>query len=64
MGKINKFLLMVIAMVGIMIAAVGIDMGVKHYNDQKWEKERVARYEQAYADVADIQMKISQLAQD
>lgn len=40
MGKINKFLLMVIAMVGIMIAAVGIDMGVKHYNDQKWEKER------------------------
>lgn len=64
MGSVNKFLLMVIAMVGIMIAAVGIDRGVKHYNDQKWEKERVARYEQAYADVADIQMKISQLAQD
>ncbi|MDE7334646.1 MAG: hypothetical protein K2O16_20930 [Lachnospiraceae bacterium] len=64
MGNINRFLLMVIAMVGIMIAAVGIDIGVKHYNDQKWEKERVARYEQAYADVADIQMTISQLAQD
>lgn len=64
MGKINKILLMAIAMMGIMIAAVGIDRGVKHYNDQKWEKERVARYEQAYADVADIQMKISQLAQD
>lgn len=64
MGKINKFLLMVIAMVMIMIAAVGIDKGLQHYNARKWETERVARYEQARADVADMQLTISQLSQD
>lgn len=64
MGKINKFLLMVIAMVMIMIAAVGIDKGLQHYNARKWETERVARYEQARADVADMQLTISQLSQN
>ena len=50
MGKINKFLLMIIAMMMIMITAVGIDKGLQYYNARKWETERVARYEQARAD--------------
>ena len=64
MGKINRVLLMVIAMIAIMIAAVGIDKGMKFYNAKKWEKERVERYEMARADVAQIQMTISELSQD
>lgn len=63
MGKINKALLMVIAMVLIMIAAVGIDKGVQHYHAAKWERERVERYEIARADVNQIQMTISQVSQ-
>lgn len=55
---------MVIAMFAIMIAAVGIDKGMKVYNAKKWEKERVERYEMARADVAQIQMTISELSQD
>ncbi len=64
MEKINKFLLMVIAMVAIMITAVGLDRGLKAYDAKKWEKERVARYEQARADVTDMQMTISELSKD
>ena len=64
MGKLNKILLMVIAMVAIMIAAVGIDKGMEYYSAKKWEKERVERYEMARADVAEIQMTISELSQD
>ena len=64
MEKVNKFLLMVIAMVIIMITAVGIDKGLKYYEAQKWEKERVARYEQARAEVADMQLTISELSKD
>lgn len=64
MGKINRFLLMLIAMGAIMIAAVGIDRGMKYYNARKWEAELVARYEQARADVADIEMTISQISHD
>ncbi len=64
MGKINRFLLMLIAMMMIMIAAVGIDRGMKYFNAQRWEKERVARNEQIHADAAEIQLTISQLAND
>jgi len=64
MGKINRVLLMLIAMGAIMLAAVGIDRGMQHVRDQKLEAERLARYEKAYADVADIEMTISQLAHD
>lgn len=64
MGKINKLLLMLIAMVAIMIAAVGIDRGIEYLEARKWEKERVQRYEEAYAEVADIQVTISELSQD
>lgn len=64
MEKINKFLLMVIAMMVIMVAAVGIDKGLKQIEAQKWEKERVARYEQARAEVSDMQLTISELSKD
>ena len=55
---------MVIAMVVIMIAAVGIDKGMKYYEDRKWEKERIYHYEQARADIANIQTRISELSSD
>lgn len=55
---------MVIAMMVIMIAAAGIDKGLKYYENQKWEKERVARYEQARAEVTDMQLTISELSKD
>lgn len=64
MGKVNKLLLMLIAMVAIMIVAVGIDKGTEYLEDRKWEKERVQRYEEAQAQVSDIQVTISELSKD
>lgn len=64
MGKINRVLLMLIAMGVIMLAAVGVDRGMQYFERQRLEEERLARYEQAYADVADIEMTISELARD
>lgn len=64
MEKINKILLMVIAMVAIMITAVGIDRGVQYYNTWKWREEQVQRYETARADVAQMQVTIGELSQD
>ena len=64
MEKVNKVLLLMIAMAAIMLAAVGIDRGMQAYDAWKWESERLVRYEQAYADVADMQVTISQLSQD
>lgn len=64
MEKVNKFLFMLIAMATIMLAAVGIDKGMQAYDTWKWKSERLVRYEQAYADVTDMQMTISQLSQD
>lgn len=54
---------MLIAMVAIMIVAVGIDKGTEYFENKKWEKERVQRYEEAYAEVSDIQVTISELSQ-
>ena len=56
MGKVNRFLMMLIAMGAIMIAAVGIDRGLKYYNTRKWEADLHERYEQARADVASIEI--------
>lgn len=56
--------MMLIAMGAIMIAAVGIDRGIKLYNTRKWEAELHERYEQARADVASIEMTISQISND
>lgn len=64
MSKVNKLLLMLIAMVAIMIVAVGIDKGTEYLEARKWEKERVQRYEEAYAEVSNIQVTISELSKD
>lgn len=64
MGKVNRVLLMLIAMVAIMITAVGINRLVEQRSMQQWAKERRERYEEARADVAKIQMTISELSQD
>lgn len=55
---------MLIAMVAIMIAAVGIDRAVQYSGTRKWAKERRERYEVARAEAAQIQMTISELSQD
>lgn len=64
MNGINKFMLMLIAMVAIMLIAVGIDKGYEFYQDVKWEKERVAAYEQAKAEVETMQETIQTLSQN
>ena len=64
MGKANKVLLMLIAMVAIMIMAVGINRVMEHYSTAKWVKEQRERCEETRADVAQIQMTISELSQD
>lgn len=64
MGKANKVLMMLIAMVVIMITAVGINRVMEHHATEQWAKERRERYEQARAEVAQIQMTISELSQD
>jgi len=64
MNGINKFMLMLIAMVAIMLIAVGIDKGYEYYKDVKWERERVAAYEQAKADVEAMQETIQTLSQN
>ena len=64
MNRINKILLMIIAMVIIMIAAVGIDKAYDSYEAKRWEKERVEIYETARADIADMQATIQTLAHD
>lgn len=64
MGKANRVLLMLIAMVAIMITAVGINRLAQQHSTEQWAKERRERYEEARADVAEIQMTISELSQD
>lgn len=64
MGKANRVLFMLIAMVAIMITAVGINRVVQYHDTKQWAEERRERYEQARAEVAQIQMTISELSQD
>lgn len=64
MNRINKFLMMLIAMVAIMITAVGIDKGIKIYEMKQWQKERVAYYEEARKSMEQIQTTIQSLASD
>lgn len=64
MGKANRVLMMLIAMVVIMITAVGINRVMERHATEQWAKERRERYEQARAEVAQIQMTISELSQD
>ncbi len=64
MNKMNKLLLMLIAMMAIMILALGIDKAYDYLQDLKWEKERVKAYEQARLDIENIQMTIEELSAD
>ncbi len=57
-------MLMLIAMVAIMLIAVGIDKGYNYYQDIKWEKERVTAYEEAKAEVETMQATIETLSKD
>ncbi|MGN1181330.1 MAG: GDSL-type esterase/lipase family protein [Suilimivivens sp.] len=64
MSKVNKALGMLIAMVAIMIMAVGIDRGMKHFEQKQWEKEKEIFNEEARADIADVQATIKTLSED
>lgn len=64
MNKVNRFLLMLIAMAAIMLLAVGVDKGMKFYEHKKWESEREAYYEQARTDIAKMQMTLQTLSED
>lgn len=64
MGKINKVLLMLIAMMAIMLLAVGVDKGMNYYEDKKWEKEREVFFEEARAEVREMQTTIETLSGD
>ena len=56
--------MMVIAMMAIMMVAILIDRGYQHREQQIWEAERIAIYEQARADVEEKQSTIHTLSQD
>lgn len=64
MNKLNRFLLMLIAMVAIMIMAAGVDRGMKYLEQKKWDSEREVFYEQSKADIAQMQTTIQTLSQD
>lgn len=64
MNKVNRFLLMLIAMTAIMLIAVGIDKGMKFYEHKKWESEREIYYEEARADIAKMQATLQTLSED
>lgn len=64
MNKVNRFLMMVIAMMAIMMVAILIDQGYQTREQQRWEEERIAVYEQARADVEEKQSTIHTLSQD
>ena len=64
MNKMNRVLLMLIAMVSIMLLAVGIDRGIKHWEEKRWESEREAFYEQSRNEIREIQTTIQTLSED
>ena len=64
MSKLNRILGMLIAMLAIMIAAVGIDRGMKYYEHKKWISEREVFYEEARTDIAKMQATIQTLSED
>lgn len=64
MNKLNRVMLMLIAMVAIMLLAVGIDKGLQRHERKMWEIEREAVYEEARADIASMQANIQTLSED
>ena len=63
MNKVNRFLLMLIAMAAIMLMAVGVDKGMKFYEHKKWESEREVYYEEARTDIAKMQATLQTLSE-
>ena len=64
MNKINRVLLMFIAMVSIMLLAVGIDRGMNYLEEKEWESQREAFYQQSRADIHKMQTTIQTLSED
>lgn len=64
MNKLNRVMLMLIAMAAIMLLAVGIDKGLQRHERKMWEIERKAVYEEARADIASMQANIQTLSED
>ena len=64
MNKVNRFLLMLIAMAAIMLMAVGVDKGMKFCEHKKWESEREVYYEEARTDIAKMQATLQTLSED
>lgn len=64
MNKLNRVLLMLIAMAAIMLLAVGIDKGLQRHERKMWEIERESVYEEARADIASMQANIQTLSED
>lgn len=64
MNKLNRVMLMLIAMAAIMLLAVGIDKGLQRHERKLWEIERESVYEEARADIASMQANIQTLSED
>lgn len=64
MNKLNRVMLMLIAMAAIMLLAVGIDKGLQRHERKMWEIEREAVYKEARADIASMQANIQTLSED
>lgn len=64
MSKVNRVLGMLIAMMAIALLAVGIDKGAQYIEKKNYEKERIEKYGQNYADAADWRAKISEVSQN
>lgn len=64
MNKLNRVILMLIAMAAIMLLAVGIDKGLQRHERKMWEIKREAVYEEARADIASMQANIQTLSED
>lgn len=64
MNKLNRVMLMLIAMAAIMLLAVGIDKGLQRHERKMWEIKREAVYEEARADIASMQANIQTLSED
>lgn len=64
MNKLNRILLMLIAMTAIMIVAAGIDKGRNLYSQKKLIRERETIYEESRADIAKMRETIQSLSED
>lgn len=64
MNKLNRVMLMLIAMAAIMLLAVGIDKGLQRHERKMWEIKREAVYEEARADIASMQANIQTLSEN